>query len=1026
MKKYINTLFGMPFMALLLIIFAIAIGYATFIESSFGTTASKAVIYNAKWFEAILLFLSVTLIVNIFRNKLYKLKKLPVFLFHLSFLIIIVGAAFTRYNSIDGMMQIREGESSEYFSSSQLFFKAKISKNDKVEYFDSKTLMSLVSPGYINKGFKFDNQKFEFKSRNFIPSATGRLMPFETGRPAAHILISVADSRQEFFLTEGDVFKFGEMIISFGDFKGSDFSLMVENNKIFIKSTLPGNVQSMEQGNDSLLIPNYYYPFNKRVLYSFDAAMIVLVDFSPKAEIMYFTDQNSNTLKPDVIEMKYEFRGLEKSFYLQGGKGFLSIPYIISDNGYKIELSYSTKYYSLPFSVYLNDFIIKRYPGSGSPSSFQSEVTVLGKNDEKIMDYSIYMNHIMNFKGYRFFQSSYDTDEKGTILSVNYDVLGMRTTYMGYFMLFAGMLLALFWKGSRFRKLLRRLNTFQQKASLFFILVTGISFSSFAQDNSNIVPNKQQSEKFGTILIQEKEGRIKPLNTYTLDLLRKIYGKASYKDYSASQVILGIMMNPGYWHNEKVIKVANRNLNTRLGLKGKYASFLDFFDTTGRGTYKLQALLDASHKKFPTERSKFDRDVITVDERVNVYSMLRHQVLLTIFPNPNNINAPWLSSYSKPDSLPEMDSLFIKTALSMYLDFVRKKDSKNADFIIDGVKNYQQNYAASILPSKTQMTFETLYELYNIFPKLAIIYLILGIIAIFLVFAFISSGKQKAGIGIRVLKTSLIIALLIHATGIGIRWYISGHAPFSNGYEAMIFISWSGLFAGLLLSRKSILLLPVITLFAAAPLLVAYLTMMNPDITNLVPVLKSYWLSIHVATITASYGVLGSVFFGAFLNLILMLFKTQKNRQKIDRMIGELTTLNQLSTILGLFLLTIGCFLGAIWANESWGTYWSWDPKETWCLVSILVYSYTAHIQFIPGLKTNFAFNFSAFWSYSTILMTYFGVNYFLGGMHSYAKGDAMGIHYGYIVTIILLFIISITAGIKESKFENQTLLISE
>jgi cytochrome c-type biogenesis protein CcsB len=265
----------------------------------------------------------------------------------------------------------------------------------------------------------------------------------------------------------------------------------------------------------------------------------------------------------------------------------------------------------------------------------------------------------------------------------------------------------------------------------------------------------------------------------------------------------------------------------------------------------------------------------------------------------------------------------------------------------------------------------------------------------------------------------LWLAVIFHAAGIGIRWYISGHAPLSNGYEAMIFISWSGLFAGLLLSRKSLLLIPVVTLFAAAPLLVAYLTMMNPNITNLVPVLKSYWLSIHVATITSSYGVLGCVFLGSLFSLILMVVKTHKNKEKIDRMINELTTLNQLSTILGLYLLTIGCFLGGIWANESWGTYWSWDPKETWCLVSILVYSFTAHLKFIPGLQTNFAFNFAAFWSYSTILMTYFGVNYFLGGMHSYAKGDTVSIPNGYIVAIAGFFILSLVAGYRERKFEN-------
>ncbi len=1009
----------MPFMAILLLVFAIAIGYATFIEDAYGTTAAKAVIYNTKWFEAIMVLLSINMVINIFRFKLYNLKKLPVFLFHVSFLIIIIGAAFTRYTGVNGLMHIREGESSNYFGSSSVFFNAKISNGDKASYFTTKTLMSSLSIKNINESIKFDQQKFIFKSHNYIPSASGRIMPFETGSPVAHIMISSSNRRHELFIREGDVFKVGDMVIAFDDQMECDFQLKNLNNTLLIRSKYPGNMQTMGNKNDSTMIENKYYQFNNRTLYSFTEAMIVLVEYSPQAEIMFFTDQNSETRKPDVIEMSYEFQGLKRNFYLMGGSGFQSAPYLITDNNYQLELSYGSQYYNLPFSVFLNDFIIERYPGSSSPSSFISNVSVLDSEDTKVLDYSIYMNHIMNYNGYRFFQSSYDTDEMGTILSVNYDVLGMRTTYFGYFLMIAGMLLGLFWRHSQFRGFLRKLGSFQQKAGIILILILGLTGSSFAQEGPARYPERNHAEKFGNLWFQEKEGRIKPLHSYNLDLLRKIYGKARYNGLSASQVILGIMMDPGNWHSEKIIKVSNKNLMQRLGLEGKFASFRDFFDTTGTTTYKLRNLIEISHKKFPAERTKFDRDIITVDERINIYSMLQYQMLFTIFPNPVDIQAPWYSSNSKISGAPSMDSIFVKTALSMYLSYLDNQESENADFMIEGIKKYQEKTAASILPSKTQMNLEVIYDRYNIFSKLAIVYLLLGIIAIFLVFAHISSGKKKPGFSIRILKLVLFIALLVHAAGIGIRWYISGHAPFSNGYEAMIFISWSGLFAGLLLSRKSLLLIPVVTLFAAAPLLVAYLTMMNPDITNLVPVLKSYWLSIHVATITSSYGVLGSVFFGALLCLILMVIKTNKNKDKIDRMIAELTTLNQLSTILGLFLLTIGCFLGGIWANESWGTYWSWDPKETWCLVSILVYSFTAHIKFIPGLKTNFAFNFSAFWSYSAILMTYFGVNYFLGGMHSYAKGDAVEIPYGYTIAIIVLLIVSIIAGIKERRYEN-------
>ena len=1017
MKKFLNTIFGVPFMATLLIVFAVAIGYATFIEDAYGTTASKALIYNAKWFEAIMVVLSISLILNIFRYKMYRWAKMPVFLFHLSFLFIILGASFTRYNSYSGIMHIREGASSDYFSSSDVFLKTKISDADNTHVHYTKALLSVVSKGHLSGVFTVGDNKLKVRSTNFIPQAGGHLIRSETGSPVAHFMISTASSRQEFFLRQGDIIKISDKYISFADYADSFVELKSENGQLFIKSSTSGMLKSMGTAADSAIVANKFHLFNNRMLYDFEDALLVLIDYQSKGDVVFFSDTDSKTRKPDVVELSLSYMGMERSIHVIGGSGFQTIPYVVEDQGDTFEFSYGARYYKLPFSVHLDDFIIERYPGSSSPSSFISNVKVLDKGLEAPFEYSIYMNHIMNYNGYRFFQSSYDTDELGTILSVNYDVLGMRTTYLGYFLMIAGMLIALFWKGSQFRGLLKKLSSFQQKSAMMLVLLLGIPFFSFSQNEGLYVPDADQADKFGHLWIQEKEGRIKPLQSYNIDLLRKIYGKSSYKGYSANQVVLGMMADAETWADEPIIKVANRDLAKRLGVEGKYASFRDFFDLENGATYKMRSILSQSHKKYLGEQSKFDQDVIKVDERVNIFTMIQYQVLFAIFPDPDDDQAPWLASNSNLEGKTDMDSIFVKTALTMYLGYLEAGESDNADFMIEGMKQYQNKVAANVLPSDKQMKFEILYDQYNVFSKLAIVYLLLGILALFLVFGYIFSEKAKPGFSIQTLKILLWLALIIHGAGIGIRWYISGHAPFSNGYEAMIFVSWSGLLAGMLLSRKSLLLIPVSTLFAAAPLLVAYLTMMNPDITNLVPVLKSYWLSIHVATITASYGVLGSVFIGSLLAIILMLFKNDGNKQKIDKVIGELTTLNQLSTILGLYLLTIGCFLGGIWANESWGTYWSWDPKETWCLVSILVYSFTAHIKFIPGLQTNFAFNFTAFWSYSAIIMTYFGVNYFLGGMHSYAKGDAMGIHYGYYIAVAILFIISIAAGIRERKY---------
>ncbi|WP_222597310.1 c-type cytochrome biogenesis protein CcsB [Chitinophaga pinensis] len=258
----------------------------------------------------------------------------------------------------------------------------------------------------------------------------------------------------------------------------------------------------------------------------------------------------------------------------------------------------------------------------------------------------------------------------------------------------------------------------------------------------------------------------------------------------------------------------------------------------------------------------------------------------------------------------------------------------------------------------------------------------------------------------------LVIAALLQIAGLVVQWYISGHAPWSNGYEAVMFISLIGLVSGLLLYRNSNSYIP------AAGALIAVILMgfahggaqMNPQITPLVPVLKSYWLMIHVAIITASYGFLGlSALLGMFV-LLLHIVNNPARRGFIEKSLRELTIVNELSMIIGIFMLTCGTFLGGMWANESWGRYWSWDPKETWAFISVIVYAFVLHARLIPGMQSKFLFNFLSVVSFSTVIMTYFGVNYYLSGLHSYAKGDPMPIPAWIYTTLTVVAIVSLAA----------------
>lgn len=272
--------------------------------------------------------------------------------------------------------------------------------------------------------------------------------------------------------------------------------------------------------------------------------------------------------------------------------------------------------------------------------------------------------------------------------------------------------------------------------------------------------------------------------------------------------------------------------------------------------------------------------------------------------------------------------------------------------------------------------------------------------------------------GINILAGILFLAFIAHTGGLGLRWYIAGHAPWSNGYESMIFIGWASMLAGFSFYKRAPIALGATAILTFLILYVAHLSWMNPEITNLVPVLKSYWLTIHVAVITASYGFLALGGFLGILNLIFMLLQTNKNKDRIQLKIKELSRINEATLIAGLYLLTIGTFLGGIWANESWGRYWGWDPKETWAFVTILLYAFVVHMRMIPGLKSLYAFNVGSIFAYFSVLMTYFGVNYYLSGLHSYAQGDTVPIPNFVYYSVAGLLALAISAYFAERKHQ--------
>jgi cytochrome c-type biogenesis protein CcsB len=892
----------MSFMGVLVVFLAFCMAVATFIENRNGTTAAQAVVYQAWWFNLAVLLVFVNILANIVRLKLYNLKRLPIFMFHAAFLVIIAGAALTRFVGTEGIMHIREGETTADYISSDTYF-------------------------YI-------------KAENASGSAE----------------------------------KYQKIFISPASKKEVNVSLKVGADKVNIKSTEYVSGESMQMGGQ-------------------------MGGGGSHADVMQIRVTVNSGSEEVVI------RGLQRS-------GFIDNQFEIS--GIKFTASFGSKPMKLPFSLTLNDFQLDKYPGSMSPSSFASEVTLNDPEVKSTKPYRIFMNNILSHKGYRFYQSSFDSDEMGTVLSVNHDALGSGVTYAGYFLMIAFIIMSFFAPGSRFKRLLRESKKTAAVAGLIIGMVFLTGHSASAQ-NYPTPPNAAESKAFGKIWVQGSEGRMKPVNTLSSEMLRKMFGKNNIAGMSPEQFWLSLLIHPEEWQTIKMFEVKNAEIANSFQISGGKGSYADFFNND---KYLMGDLVNAALKKQPSQRNGVDKYVIKLDETLNVFFMGMSGQLLQIFPDKRDQKAKWSVPGQVPAGITGIDSLMIAGSFSEYLTAVGSNDMAKARSLREGINKYQISYGKSIIPSAKRANLEVLYNKLLIFERLAIFYAMVGLLFLIVqIWSLFKPAKWQRKSS-WVFGSLLFAGWILHTVGLGLRWYLSGHAPMSNGYESMIFVAWGTLLAGFLVVKRSQLPLALTGVLAALSLLVAHLSWMNPEITPLVPVLKSVWLTIHVAIIMTSYSFLGLSALIGLITMGLFLAKSRKNQVAVNGHIKHLTRLNKIVLIVGLYLITIGCFLGAIWANQSWGRYWGWDPKETWCLISILIYSFVGHMHNMKDFDNDYTFNFGSVVAFASILMTYFGVNYFLGGMHSYAGGEAASVPgFVYIVSIILMVLMYL-AYLNELKFQ--------
>ncbi|WP_041957048.1 cytochrome c biogenesis protein CcsA [Sulfurospirillum arsenophilum] len=672
---------------------------------------------------------------------------------------------------------------------------------------------------------------------------------------------------------------------------------------------------------------------------------------------------------------------------------------------------------TLPFALHLNDFELERYYGSRAPSAYNSDVQIIDGNITQ--DAHIYMNHTLTYKGYKFFQTFYDPDEKGTILSVTKDP-GVEVTYMGYALLFLGLLLNLFDPKSRFRKLIAEVKS-SSLIVLFLLFCQAPLFSQseYVQNYLDEHQSKSQavSDAFEKLVVQSRMGRMKPFDTLSQEVLYKLSGKNSLYGMDAMQVALGMLSHPSVWKNLPMIQTKTPKLREFIGISKdqKLATFEDFFDGH---RYKLDAELQKALAMKPSQRGTFENDLIKVDERLSIAFMLYQGVLFKIFPLPNDANHTWLAFEQMFAQLQGEEAEKLQESSTAFVGALFERNYEKALLHVKTFSEFQNKYGAEIMPSTTHINVEILFNKLMIFERLTLVYVLLGLILLAVAFGRVFAPQTVTCKLTRPLFFIVALLFVLHSCGLALRWYVSGHAPFSDTYESIVYIAWSCLLFCMLFLRRSLFALSGSVMMAGIFMFVAHLGHIDPEITNLVPVLKSFWLSVHVSIITASYGFLA---LGCALGFFTLILFTCKRSTQTIASIKHLSAINEITLILGLSLLVIGNFLGGVWANESWGRYWGWDPKETWAYISILLYTIILHVRLVRQLYSHYLFAVLSLLGFASILMTYFGVNFYLAGMHSYATGDPVPIPtWVYVCTFVVALLIITSSKNRQLKEENE------
>lgn len=637
----------------------------------------------------------------------------------------------------------------------------------------------------------------------------------------------------------------------------------------------------------------------------------------------------------------------------------------------------------LPFSLCLQKFEAKMHDGTNAVADYSSKFTVIDGDDKSEGEVS--MNNIYSHRSYRLYQSSYDEDGKGSVLAINADPYGIPVTYTGYALLFISLVWMLFDPKGGYRKLLK--SPLLKKGALITALILSMGniqtlhAESATGNLQNAVLPKETAEKFGELHILYND-RICPVQTFALDFCKKIYGARSYQGLTAEQVLSGWIFYGNVWTNEPFIKIKSGEMKTAMNLPD-YASLNTFFNRE-MGGYTIGQYVQ---EYYNGQQDKFHQQAADIDGKIQIIMELREGISLKVLPYTftKNVKAtkdhPFIKActttwFSPVDKLPlaveHQHALYIKNVFSLLYGDVQKGNMDRVNIFFDKMLKYQKVSSGSSLPSKIQYQAE---RINNDFPFATILFMVnltLGFIALFYTIYRMTKNRQLKALDIT-LPILLCISFLTLTFGLALRWIISGNVPLSNGYESMLSVAWLVLLISIFMQFRIRIVMVFGFMLSGFFLLVSHINQMDPAIGQMMPVLNSPLLSIHVSIIMMSYALLSLTFICGIMGICM-----QSHAE-------ELQTLSRIFLYPALTAMGFGIFIGAIWANVSWGNYWSWDSKETWALITFMIYAVVVHTQSLPVFRKPLVYHIYITLAFMSIAMTYFGVNYFLTGMHSYA-----------------------------------------